>query len=123
MFLLKIGVPHTCFEIALTWYSSKGWTLDTQRIHHDKLIKQGIQFPHGKMVNLVKKETITLGPPARCARHDTTLPSHLKTNVITLGNMFQPSYLSEVRIRLVLGYLRLGMPEKKCATQIDEMTM
>ena len=26
MFLLKIGVPQTCFEIALTWSSSKGRT-------------------------------------------------------------------------------------------------
>ena len=68
MFLSKIGVSHTCFEIALTRSSSKGQTLDTQRIHQDKLIKQGIQFPHGKMVNLVKKETITLGPSAMCAR-------------------------------------------------------
>ena len=76
MFLLKIGVPLTCFEVALTWSSSKSRTLDTQRIHQDKLIKQDIQFPHGKMVNLVKKETITIGPQARCARHDITLPGH-----------------------------------------------
>ena len=54
----------------------QGQTLDTQRIHQDKLIKQGIQFPHGKMVNLVKKETITLGPSAMCARNDITLPGH-----------------------------------------------
>ena len=85
MLLLKIGLPQTWFEIALTWSSSKGQTLDTQRIHQDELIKQGIQFPHGKMVNLVKKETITIGPPARWARYDTTLPGHIKTNIITLG--------------------------------------
>ena len=84
MFLLKIGVPQACFEIALTWSSSKGQTLDTQRIHEDKLIKQGIQFPHGKMVNLVKKETTTLGPPARCARHDITLPGHERTLLLPL---------------------------------------
>ena len=30
MFLLKIGVPVTCFEIALAMYSSKGQTLDTK---------------------------------------------------------------------------------------------
>ena len=74
MLLLKIGLPQTCFEIALTWSSSKGQTLDTQRIHQEKLIKQVIQFLHGRMVNLVKKETITLGPPVGCARHDITLP-------------------------------------------------
>ena len=67
MFLSMIRVPQTCFKIALTWSSSKVQNLDAQRIHRDKLIKQGIQFPHGKMVNLVKKETITLGPPVRCA--------------------------------------------------------
>ena len=30
MFLLKIGVPQTCFEITLAWASSKGQTLDTK---------------------------------------------------------------------------------------------
>ena len=113
MFLLKIGVPQTCFEIALTWSSRKNRILDTQRIHQDKLIKQGIQFPHGKMVNLVKKETITLGPLVRCARHGITLPGHIGTNVITLESMFQPSYLTEIQIWLVSGYLRVRMPEKK----------
>ena len=66
------------------------------------------------MANLDKKrETITIGPPVRCARHGITLPGHVKTNVITLENMFQPSNLTEVQIWLVYGYLRLGMPEKK----------
>ena len=45
------------------------------------------------MTNLGKKETITIGPPARCARHDITLPSHIKTNVITLGNV--PTIISD----------------------------
>ena len=39
MFLLKIGVPQTCFEIALTWSSSKSRTLDTRRIHQEQLIE------------------------------------------------------------------------------------
>ena len=39
MFLLKIGVPQTSFEIALTWSSSKGRTLDTQWIHQEQLIE------------------------------------------------------------------------------------
>mgnify|MGYP005845918361 CR=1 FL=1 len=75
------------------------------------------------MVNLAKRDTITIGPPARFARHDITLPRDIKTNVKTLGNMFQPSYLTEIQIRLVSGYLRLRMPEKKGATQIVEMTL
>ena len=65
------------------------------------------------MDNLAEKESITLGPPTRCARHDITLPGHIKTIVITLGNMFQPSYLTEIQILLVSGYLRLRIPEKK----------
>ena len=65
------------------------------------------------MDNLAEKESITIGPPARCARHDITLPGHIKTTIITLGNIFQPSYLTEIQIRLVSGYLRLRMPEKK----------
>ena len=32
------------------------------------------------MVNLAKMETITIGPPAMCARHDITLPGHIRTN-------------------------------------------
>ena len=47
---------------------------------------------------LAKKEAITIGPPSRCVRHDITLPGHIKTNVITLENMFQPSYLTEIQI-------------------------
>ena len=57
-----------------------------------------LQFPHGRMVIFANKETIPIGPPARCARHDTTLPGHIITIVVTLGNMFQPSYLTEVQI-------------------------
>ena len=64
------------------------------------------------MVNLAKKETITIGPSARCARHDITLPGQ-KTSVITLGKVSQPSYLTEIQIRLVSGYLGLRIPEKK----------
>ena len=47
---------------------------------------------------LAKKEAIAIGPPARCVRHDITLPADIKTNVITLGNMFQPSYPTEIQI-------------------------
>ena len=65
------------------------------------------------MDNLAEKGTITLGAPARCARHDITLPGHMRTSDITLENMFQPSYLTEIQIRLVSGYLRLRIPEKK----------
>ena len=35
--------------------------------------------------NLANKVTITVGPLARCARHDITLPGHIGTNVMTLG--------------------------------------
>ena len=75
------------------------------------------------MDNLAEKESITIGPPARCARHDITLPCHIKTIVITLGNMYQPSYLTKIQIWLVSRYLRLRMPEKKGATQIVEVTL
>ena len=49
-------------------------------------------------LTLQKKETIIIGPPAKCATHDITLPGHLRTNVITPGNMFQPSYLTVIQI-------------------------
>ena len=74
-------------------------------------------------IALLKGRTITIGPPVKCARHDITLPGHIKTNVITLGITFQPSFLTKIQIRLVSGYLRLRMSEKKGATQIDGMTL
>ena len=103
MFLLKIEVPQTCFEIALTWSSSKNRILDTQRIHQKKLIKQVLQFPHGRMDNLAEKESIMIGPSAGGggARHDIMLPGHQRTNIITLGKLSQPSYLTEIQLRLV----------------------
>ena len=78
MLLLMIGVPQTCLEIALAWSSSKDQTLDTQRTHQEQHIEEVLQFPHGRMVNLAKKETITIVPPGRCARHDITLPGHIE---------------------------------------------
>ena len=39
MFLLKIGAPPTCFEIALTWSIGEDQTLDTQRIHQEQLVE------------------------------------------------------------------------------------
>ena len=36
-FLLKTGVPHTCFEIALTWSSSKRQTWNTQGFIRDNI--------------------------------------------------------------------------------------
>ena len=66
------------------------------------------------MDNLAEKESIMIGPPARGgARHDIMLSGHVEINVTTLGDMSQPSYLTEIQIRLVSGYLRLRIPEKK----------
>jgi hypothetical protein len=48
----------------------------------------------GRMSNLVKKETIIIGPPAKCVRHDITLPVHQRTNIITLGN-YAPTIISD----------------------------
>ena len=71
--------------------------MDTQRIHQEQLIEYVLQFPHGRIANLVKKETTTIGPPDRCVKHGITLPVHVKM-FITPGNMFQPSYLTEIQI-------------------------
>ena len=59
------------------------------------------------------KRNVMIGPPARGARHDIILPGHQRTNIITLGMLSQPSYLTEIQIRLVSWYLRLRMSEKK----------
>ena len=67
------------------------------------------------MDNLAEKESIMIGPPAGGggARHDIMLPGHVEINATTLGDMSQPSYLTEIQIRLVSGYLRFRMSEKK----------
>ena len=66
------------------------------------------------MDNLAEKESIMIGPPARGgARHDIMLPGYQRIDIITLGKVSQPSYLTEIQIRLVSGYLRLRMSEKK----------
>ena len=76
------------------------------------------------MAKLAKKDTTIIGPPPRGgARHDIMLPGHQRIIIITLGKLSQPSYLTEIQIRLVSGYLRLRMPEKKGATPIDGMTL
>ena len=64
---------------------------------------------------ILAKEFIMIDPPpgGGGARHDIILPGYIKTNVITLGITFQPSFLTKIQIRLVSGYLRLGMSEKK----------
>ena len=77
------------------------------------------------MDNLAEKESIMIGPPARGggARHDIMLPGHQRINIITLGKLSQPSYLTEIQIRLVSGYLRLRMPERKRCNTIDKKTL
>ena len=36
-------------------------------------------------ITLLKRKTITMGPPARCARHDITLLGYTKSNVTAFG--------------------------------------
>ena len=102
MFLLKIGVPQTCFEIALTWclFQSRpdfGYRKDplgtTCRI--------SLTISSRKNGYLAKENTM-IGPPARGgARHDIMLPGHQRINIITLGKLSQPSYRTEIHIQLV----------------------
>ena len=74
--------------------------LDTQRIHQEQLIEKFLQFPPGRIV-ILAEENIMMGPPARGAGHDIILPGHQRTNNITTGKLSQPSYLTEIQIRLV----------------------
>ena len=71
------------------------------------------------MDNPAEKESIMIGPPAGGggARQDNMLTGQQRPITITLGKVSQPSYLNVVQIRLVSGYLRLRIPEKKrCIT-------
>ena len=75
------------------------------------------------MVNLVKKETITLGPPVRCARHDITLPGDIKTNVMTLGKCSNHHICPRFRSDWCQDTSDLGYLRRKGAAQFDEMTL
>ena len=55
MFLLKFGVPQTCFEIALTWSSGEDQTLETQRIHRKQLIGKSYNFLMEEWIALLKR--------------------------------------------------------------------
>ena len=52
--------------------------------------------------------------PARCVGQNINL---VGTYIIILKK-FQPSYLPEIQIRLVIGYFRLSMSEKKVCNTI-----
>ena len=65
------------------------------------------------MYNLAEKESITIGPPARCVRHDIILSGHIKTKDMTLGKCLN----HHIRLRFRSGWcpdtLDLRMPEKE----------
>ena len=67
-------------DMVIRWRSNFGNTKDPSETTYRKVL----QFPHGRMDSLAEKDSITIGPRASCARHDITLPGHIKTNVITL---------------------------------------
>ena len=46
------------------------------------------------MNNFAKKGTMTIGPPARCARHKITLSGHIKTNVYNFWT-YVPTIISD----------------------------
>ena len=46
------------------------------------------------MDKLAEKETITIGPPARCARHDITLMGHITTKCYNSWE-YDPTIISD----------------------------
>ena len=61
--------------------------------------------------------------PRRAAYGELAQMAVQAGNKMQLLGMFQPSYLPEIQIRLVIGYFRSACPKRKFATQIDEMTL
>ena len=59
------------------------------------------------MANFFNQDIIITGLPAGCVGHDIHFTGFRATNIIILGEMFQPSYLPEIQIWLVSGYSRL----------------
>ena len=54
MFLLKIGVPQTCFEIALTWSSSNGWTWIYRGFIRNNIQNKSYDFLMEERITLLK---------------------------------------------------------------------
>ena len=67
----------------------------------------------GGVANFLKQDTIIIGLPDECVGHDIHLTGYRETNIIVLGEMFQPSYLPEIQIWLGSGYFRLIESRKK----------
>ena len=76
------------------------------------------------MDNLAKKETITIGPLARCVRHDLTLLVHIKTNYYNSWK-YVPTIISDQDSNLI--GVRIPQThdasEGMGATQFDEMAL
>ena len=70
------------------------------------------------MDNLLEKETITIGAPARCARHDIILPGHIKDQCYNSWK-YAPTIISDRDSVLIGGRI----PRKKRCNTINEMTM
>ena len=74
-------------------------------------------------ITLLKMKTITMGPPARCARHDITLLGYTKSNVTVFGKV--PTIIFG-RDSVLIG-VRIPQThdawEGRGATQFDEMEL
>ena len=98
MFLLKIVVPQTCFEIALTWCFNQGPDFGYTNDPSGETYKISLTISSRKNGYPFKRNCNDRSSSQGGARHDTMLPGHIKTNVITLENMSQPSYVTEIQI-------------------------
>src|SRR3990170_6898769 len=98
MFLLMIRVLKSCFEVAMIRCFKQGSDLGYTNDPSGATYKKPYNFLLEEWLTLQKKETIIIGPPAKCARHDIPLPGYQWTNIITPGIMFQPSCLTEIQI-------------------------
>ena len=74
------------------------------------------------MANFINQDIIITSLPAGCVGHDIHFTSYRGTNIIVLGEMFQPSYLPEIQIWLVSGYSRLIESRKKNGSLQHEST-
>ena len=83
------------------------------KIHKEQLGSKSYEIPMGRWPTSSNQDTTTGGLPAGCVGHDIHLTGYRETNIIVLGEMFQPSYLPEIQIWLVSEYSRPIESRKK----------
>ena len=113
----------------MVWYVEhqvKGRTSGAQESIRNIYGSRILRNTYGEVANFFNQDTAIIGLPDGCVGHDIHLTGYRETNIIVLGEMFQPiisAWDSDlVGVRIFQTH-RVQEEKWKFATQIDEMTL